>query len=198
VTGASASASPQTRFLGEMRESGSQRAIRTKFDLCMASSERFVMPGTYNELSPLVGGGDGGRPTRARTASAGSAGSAGATNRGRHRSGTMDSVGSGRERRNSFVFGLNDQLLDRPNIVKPRYDQSTYWGRARHFFLTTNPLNVFASEEDLDRAQCVTHNFIHCIDEEPPLSIDEIWQAKQLYDSAFHPQTGEKVRVYHV
>lgn len=41
------------------------------------------------------------------------------------------------------------------DIDKPRYDQNTYWGRAKHFLETTNPLNLFASEEELDRAKTI-------------------------------------------
>ena len=38
------------------------------------------------------------------------------------------------------------------NIEEPRWDQSTYWGRARHFFTTANPINVFATPSQLDHA----------------------------------------------
>ena len=38
------------------------------------------------------------------------------------------------------------------NIEEPRWDQSTYWGRARHFFTTANPINVFATPGQLDHA----------------------------------------------
>ncbi len=41
----------------------------------------------------------------------------------------------------------------RIDIENPRYDQSTFEGRAKHFFITTNPLNVFASDEELDKAK---------------------------------------------
>ncbi len=43
----------------------------------------------------------------------------------------------------------------RVNLDVPRYDQSTYWGRATHFFVTTNPLNLFATPASLDRAKDV-------------------------------------------
>ena len=39
------------------------------------------------------------------------------------------------------------------NLDVPRYDQNTFSGRAKHFFVITNPLNVFASGKDLDWAK---------------------------------------------
>jgi len=80
----------------------------------------------------------------------------------------------------------------RINIEQPRYDQSTFEGRAKHFFITTNPLNVLKTDEELDRAKMIVDAF-RAGKEDPSWTEDEIWEAKQLYDSAFHPQTGEKV-----
>eukprot|EP00644_Phytophthora_capsici_P004080 jgi/Phyca11/537702/estExt2_fgenesh1_pg.C_PHYCAscaffold_1070002 len=76
------------------------------------------------------------------------------------------------------------------NLDAPRWDQSTYEGRAKHFLATTNPLNVLASDAELDAAKQLVEEYkagLH-----PHLTEDEIWKAKQLVDSAFHPDTGEK------
>lgn len=80
----------------------------------------------------------------------------------------------------------------RIDLDKPRYDQSTFEGRAKYFFITTNPLNVLASDEQLDRAKKIVEDY-RAGTEDKSLTEDEIWEAKQLYDSAFHPQTGEKL-----
>lgn len=78
------------------------------------------------------------------------------------------------------------------DLSQPRFDQITFEGRAKHFFSTTNPLNVLASDEELDRAKKIVQDYEKgTIDEK--LSEDEIWAAKELYDSAFHCQTGEKL-----
>lgn len=80
----------------------------------------------------------------------------------------------------------------RINIDSPRYDQSTFEGRAKHFFATTNPLNVLASDSDLEKAKEIVTSY-RAGKEDKSLTEDQIWAAKELYDSAYHPQTGEKL-----
>jgi len=41
----------------------------------------------------------------------------------------------------------------RVNLDEPRWDQGTYVGRAKHFFSTTNPLNLLCSSDELDKAK---------------------------------------------
>lgn len=79
---------------------------------------------------------------------------------------------------------------ERANINEPRWDQDTYMGRARHFFTTTNPLNLLSTNEELEQAKTLVTKYRGG---ETEISSDEIWQAKHLYDSAFHPDTGDKM-----
>lgn len=48
-----------------------------------------------------------------------------------------------------------------PNIdlTKPQFDQSTYWNRAKHFIAVTNPLNVLASNAELERAARIVKEY---------------------------------------
>ena len=74
------------------------------------------------------------------------------------------------------------------NIEEPRFDQGTYWGRAKHFFVTTNPVNILATQEQLEEAKDLLDKFKK--EEISHVSEYELWKAKQLYDSAYHPDTG--------
>lgn len=101
------------------------------------------------------------------------------------------------------------------NIDEPRYPQTTYANRAKHFLIVTNPLvrfikiflpstfifidfspeyqqNVFASEESLNRAARIVKDYKEGKPTPDCKTEDELWHAKHLYDSAFHPDTGGK------
>ena len=45
------------------------------------------------------------------------------------------------------------------DLSKPRYDQSTYRGRVRHFGGTTSVLNIFASKKKLEMAKEAVENY---------------------------------------
>ncbi|XP_067092743.1 sideroflexin-3 [Osmerus mordax] len=80
------------------------------------------------------------------------------------------------------------------NIKEPRWDQSTFMGRAQHFFMVTDPRTVLLSSETLEEARVTVENYRTGV-VKPGLTEDELWRAKYVYDSAFHPDTGEKMFV---
>jgi len=84
--------------------------------------------------------------------------------------------------------------MERINLDSPRWDQGTYAGRAKHFFAITNPLNVLATPAELEKAREIISRYRS--GEQLALSADELWRAKNLYDSAFHPDTGEKMQIF--
>jgi tricarboxylate carrier len=81
---------------------------------------------------------------------------------------------------------------ERLNLDKPRHDQNTFQGRIKHFFIITNPLNLLVSDEELDRAKATVDAYRKG-KEDKSLTEEQLWRAKYLSDSAFHPQTGEKL-----
>lgn len=81
------------------------------------------------------------------------------------------------------------------DLTKPRYDQSTYMGRAKHFLRLTNPINVLASDAELDEAKAIVAEFKKTRKIPPGFDEEKLWSTKYLYDSAFHPDTGEKMFV---
>lgn len=83
------------------------------------------------------------------------------------------------------------------DLTNPKYDQSTYVNRAKHFFLLTNPLNLLAGDSELDNAKRILDDYKAGKREiDGCKTIDDLWRAKYLYDSAFHPDTGEKMIIY--
>lgn len=78
------------------------------------------------------------------------------------------------------------------DLSKPKFDQSSYWNRAKHFFLLTNPLNLLASTTELERARDIVISHRDGKPLEGVANEEELWKAKYLYDSAYHPDTGEK------
>lgn len=86
-------------------------------------------------------------------------------------------------------------VLPKINLDEPRYEQTTYFNRAKHFLIVTNPLNVFSSTSELERAAKIVRDYRAGNPVPECKNVDELWGAKYLYDSAYHPDTGEKMLI---
>ncbi|KAJ2950919.1 hypothetical protein O0L34_g5288 [Tuta absoluta] len=86
-------------------------------------------------------------------------------------------------------------LQKRIDITQPLWDQSTFFGRFKHFALISNPLLTFVSEKELYAAKELY--FQYKDGKEPKgTTYTQLVRAKQLYESAFHPDSGELQNVF--
>ena len=44
------------------------------------------------------------------------------------------------------------------DLSQPKWDQSHYFGRARHFFSATNPMNLFVTPSSLENAKLLVES----------------------------------------
>ncbi|KAL5263619.1 hypothetical protein ACHWQZ_G008849 [Mnemiopsis leidyi] len=80
----------------------------------------------------------------------------------------------------------------RIDLDKPRWQQNSYIGRAKHFFSVTDPRNVLLRGSQLDQAKVLLQKYRE--HKEPVGTTDEqVFAAKKMYESAFHPETQQKM-----
>ncbi|KAG9293058.1 hypothetical protein G9A89_016420 [Geosiphon pyriformis] len=81
--------------------------------------------------------------------------------------------------------------IQKIDLSKPRYDQSTYLGRVKHFIGITDPRTLFATRKSLNEAKILINNYnTNKLDSVEP---DKLWKAKKIIESTIHPDTGEPV-----
>ena len=100
------------------------------------------------------------------------------------------------------------------DIDQPRWDQSRFSGRLCYFLQITNPLLNFKSNSELEEAARLVRNARYCYllstlsYHAVPFLLDfrkgyvpsgttlnQLHNAKVMYDSAYHPDTGERMNL---
>lgn len=61
--------------------------------------------------------------------------------------------------RGSSAARMSGLLSPRINIAEPRWDQGTFMGRAKHFFMVTDPRNVLLSNQLLEDARVIVEDY---------------------------------------
>uniref|UniRef100_A0A023F854 Sidoreflexin n=2 Tax=Triatoma infestans TaxID=30076 RepID=A0A023F854_TRIIF len=84
---------------------------------------------------------------------------------------------------------------ERFDFNDPVWDQSRYIGRFKYFAWITDPRLNFVPSRCLDQAKNLRTLYIQ--KREPPgTTREQLLYAKKLYDSAFHPDSGEKMNIF--
>uniref|UniRef100_A0A8C6L140 Sidoreflexin n=1 Tax=Nothobranchius furzeri TaxID=105023 RepID=A0A8C6L140_NOTFU len=80
------------------------------------------------------------------------------------------------------------------DIDAPRWDQSTFMGRLKHFFNITDCRTALLPDSRLDEAKVLVESF-RAGSVPPGTSVEQLHYAKKLYDSAFHPDSGDRMNL---
>jgi len=86
-------------------------------------------------------------------------------------------------------------MEERIDVDAPLWDQTTFYGRFRHFAWMSNPVNGLVSSNNLENAKTLVTAYKK--GEEPEgTTKEQVTKAMQLYKSAFHPDTGELQNIF--
>uniref|UniRef100_A0A8C1KRB5 Sideroflexin-2-like n=1 Tax=Cyprinus carpio TaxID=7962 RepID=A0A8C1KRB5_CYPCA len=89
---------------------------------------------------------------------------------------------------------LTMEALKGFDIDAPRWDQSTFMGRLKHFFNITDCRTVLLPDSRLDEAKALVES-CRAGSVPPGTTVEQLHYAKKLYDSAFHPDTGDRMNL---
>lgn len=78
------------------------------------------------------------------------------------------------------------------SLTRPKYDQSIYSGRLRHFVEMVDPRTLLTSDATLQRCQLLLEQYKG---QRLPSGVtdDDLWDARRIKEACIHPVTGEKM-----
>lgn len=77
-------------------------------------------------------------------------------------------------------------LMNRDLAAKPLYDQSTFWGRLRHFIRVTDPRTLLISDTELQESKKIIEDFQRT-KRVPSEGVDRLWSAQYSTDDFCPP-----------
>ncbi|XP_051945056.1 sideroflexin-5-like [Xyrauchen texanus] len=77
-------------------------------------------------------------------------------------------------------------------LGKPRYDQSAFLGRFRHFIDIIDPSTLFVTESRLKECVKLLYDFKQG-NIPPGVTDHQLWEAQKVKQAIIHPDTGEKI-----
>lgn len=82
----------------------------------------------------------------------------------------------------------------RLDLERPRWREDRYIGRVINFLAIADPRNSFKTNAQLEAASKLIEEYRLKLE---PSNVSDVavWSAKHLYDSAYHPETGEKLNL---
>jgi len=78
------------------------------------------------------------------------------------------------------------------DLSKPRYDQSTFWGRYSHFKNVTDPRTLLTTSEQISEAKRIIALY-KAKGIIPDDDTEKLWQAQKVIDTTLHPDTQEVI-----
>ncbi|GFO14752.1 sideroflexin [Plakobranchus ocellatus] len=77
-------------------------------------------------------------------------------------------------------------------LNKPRFDQSSFNGRLRHFLDIIDPRTLLTTSKQLEDAVSLLHDYKngHVAD---GITSKQLWEAQKIKQAILHPDTGEKI-----
>lgn len=77
-------------------------------------------------------------------------------------------------------------------LGKPRFDQSTFYGRLRHYLDIVDPRTLFVTKAQLKEVVELLENYKHG-NLPPGVTNKQLWEAQKIKQAIIHPDTNEKI-----
>eukprot|EP01138_Halocafeteria_seosinensis_P015326 gb/GECG01015642.1/.p1 GENE.gb/GECG01015642.1/~~gb/GECG01015642.1/.p1 ORF type:complete len:347 (+),score=30.88 gb/GECG01015642.1/:1-1041(+) len=94
------------------------------------------------------------------------------------------------------VLGNKEEQYPPFDPNRPRFDQTHYWGRFRHFLQVVNPLTLLNSQEKVYESRDFLKKWERGELNPSEVTNKDLWEAKRIRDAAIHPDTGEIIPFY--